>query len=553
VQASCDAVIDAGMPVFGGNLTVASEDSVAVRGSRLEASSITFLARAVVLDAGSVLQTAGDISLSAADMLGTVAVPNAWPFPNLSATVQLTSASLSGRNITLSASATLYSRVANIVPLPVAVFAPTLYAEVAVDGSASITATGSVTAGAASTINSEILATAIPGLAVAEIGVAIPVIASTARSHLSGSTTASAAGAVTLNATTTTNVTTTATGVAGVSAVGTTVALPTITTTTAAYIDGSASVLQSASIDVTATANSTVITTANSTPAGAVLNPPTLAAIQAATSAGPQTDAAAIAATFLTANTRAYIATSASLTSLGAVTVTAVSGHNVATTANATPTVGVSNNGAGVAANRVQVTDEAYVGGSPTITAPSLRIRTGTVGGGGTLSAVARSGAAGFNEANTGIIAGALAFSANTLLSEASLRPGTNLQLPSGNTDVEIDARYAVATDNSAEPDGAAVIGGTLGVGRSVATDLSAHTIRAVLGAGSGISGARDLHVTANGNHTTRTTAMAGALAGAEALSLSVAGTLGNHQTTARIDSGTTLALGGALTVQAVQ
>lgn len=96
--------------------------------------------------------------------------------------------------------------------------------------------------------------------------------------------------------------------------------------------------------------------------------------------------------TTLRSTTRAFLDTSGALTSAGAVAILATSGFDIDTTANATPTVDATNNGAAVANNLTLIIDEAFVDGTPTITTTTLSIRTG---GGSTLSAVARSGAAG--------------------------------------------------------------------------------------------------------------------------------------------------------------
>ena len=238
----------------------------------------------------------------------------------------------------------------------------------------------------------------------------------------------------------------------------------------------------STTINLNATANSNLTTTAISTPAGAALNPATLASLNIVTSAGPQTDAAAIAATTLFANTRAFTTTSGALTSTGALSLLATSNHHLDTTANATPTVSAgTNNGFAVGTNLTLITDESFIGGSPTITAPTINIHTG---GGNNLDVLSRSGAAGLNTVNQALSAGSVALNTNLPrlpllgqqgnLSQAYIAAGANLTLPSGNTDINIGANYTAHTDLNAEPDG--VIAGTLGVGRSVATNISMTT-----------------------------------------------------------------------------
>ena len=135
------------------------------------------------------------------------------------------------------------------------------------------------------------------------------------------------------------------------------------------------------------------------------------------------------------------------------------------------------------------ITDESFIGGSPTITAPTINIHTG---GGNNLDVLSRSGAAGLNTVNQALSAGSVALNTNLPrlpllgqqgnLSQAYIAAGANLTLPFGNTDINIGANYTAHTDLNAEPDG--VIAGTLGVGRSVATNISMTTARGAIDAG---------------------------------------------------------------------
>ncbi|MBI3839031.1 MAG: hypothetical protein HY288_14015, partial [Planctomycetia bacterium] len=540
-------------PGFNAALTVdgqAGVDAVTVMGNvSLAGHSLTVNAEQITVNPG-VTVTAGDITLNATAAVGTLVTPDMLPLATVAAAVDINGANLAGNNITLTASATLVSSVTNLAPnIPLVSLLANVSAEVAVTGNSMITASGVFTANAVSTVNSTVLANAVAGLVAADIGVGAPVINNTARSHVSGNSTVSAVGAVNVSATTNTTVNTTTTGVGAGAATGTTTAAPVITETTEAFIDGTASVTQSSSIDVSATANSSITTMSTASPVGGGPNPTRLSQIGAATAAGPQTDAAAIAATVLLANTRAYVTTAGSIVSSGAVTLTATPNHNVNTTANATPAVGANANGFAVATNVVTSTTEAFVGGNPTISAPALTIRTAA--GSSTLTVLARSGAAGINNANMGPNAGALALNTNIILSDAYIQGGANLNLPPLNqTDILIDGQNSTIVDSSAEPDGAAVIG-NLGMGRSVAGNLSFNTTRAAIRSGASIAGARNLTVTAHGNQNGLVTGLAGALATSNANSLTVAGNFSNNSSVALIDAGTTISLGGALTVKA--
>ena len=214
--------------------------------------------------------------------------------------------------------------------------------------------------------------------------------------------------------------------------------MPVITITTEAFIDGAAQVVHSASIDVDATANSTITTTSSSTPLGASAPPNTLATLNVATPSGQQTDGAAVAATTFTVNTRAFITTTGPVVSSGTISLLSTSNHNVSTTADATPSVTATpNNAFAVATNVTFVTDEAFVGGNLSITAPTLDIATG---GTRNFKVVSKSGAAGLGTVNQGVNAGAVALSTGGNVSDAYIASGANLTL-TGGTDVVIHRR----------------------------------------------------------------------------------------------------------------
>src|SRR4029078_8571581 len=155
------------------------------------------------------VQTAGDIVFAAANSLGALATPDAGATPVVLATVNINNAAISGANLTLSATTTLFSSVANNVPAAPALAALGALdvAEVAVDGSSSIIATGFLSAIANASLTATVTATAVNGVS-GEVAVATPLINNTARSHLSGSATVNAGGAVNFQATTNTTVNT---------------------------------------------------------------------------------------------------------------------------------------------------------------------------------------------------------------------------------------------------------------------------------------------------------------------------------------------------------
>ncbi|MGH8663839.1 MAG: beta strand repeat-containing protein, partial [Burkholderiales bacterium] len=534
----------------------AGKDEVTITGSiGLSGNPLTINAETINVDPG-VTVTAGDIALNALATVGSLATPDTLPLANVAAAIDIDGASLTGDDIALTATASLVSDLTNPLPnIPAATLVANVSAEIAITGAASITAAGAFTANAASNVNSTVLANAATVPVAGELAIASPVINTTARSRLLGNATVAAGGDVMLDAATSTIVNATADGIMATTAVGTTTAIPVIVATTQASIQDAAAVTASDTLTVHAAATGMITTTANSTPAGAAANPATLATLGIATAAGPQTDAAAIAATTLTSNTRAFADTSGSLVTAGALALLAESDFDLTTAANATPTVSLDNNGFAVAVNFTQIIDEAFIDGTPTITAASADIHTG---GGSNLVALARSGAAGLDQADAGINAGSFALNTNIPgagpiqgnLSHAYIASGAVVTFAAP-TDLTIAAQNTSITDISAEPQGAATIAVELGVGRSVAANISAYTTLASIDGGVALNGVRDLSLTADGDQTALVTALAGSLAGIDASAQTVAASITGNGSEVLIDAGATMVLAGTLTARA--
>jgi hypothetical protein len=544
---------------LGADLIVNGEggkDEVTISGNlALGSNPLTINAEAIIVNPGVAI-AAGDIVLNAVASVGSVGTPDTLPLADVAASIDIDGATLMGNNVSLLASASLVSNVTNPLPaIPAATLVANVSAQIDVRGNTLITATGAFTADAASNVDATILANAATAPVVGEVAIASPVINTTARSGLRGATSVSAAEAVSIHAATNTLVSATADGITAATAVGTTTAVPVVVVTTEAFLDDGASVTDSSSLSIHAEATGALATLSNSTPLGAAVPPTTLATLGIATAAGPQTEAAAIAVTTLTSTTRAYADTTGVLVTTGALTLLAESAFDVDTTANAIPSVNPSNNGFAVAVNFTQIIDEAFIGGSPTITAATASIRTG---GGSTLSALSQSGAAGLTEANAGINAGSLALNTNIPsagpiqgnLSHAFISSGAVVTFTAP-TDLEIAAQNTTVTDVSAEPQGAASIAVELGVGRSVALNVSAYTTSATIDAGASLSGVRNLDVTADGDQTQRVTALAGSLAGVDASSQTAAASVTGNASTVIIDVGAAMVVSGAVVARA--
>ncbi|MDH3739518.1 MAG: hypothetical protein OER92_10005, partial [Alphaproteobacteria bacterium] len=259
---------------------------------------------------------------------------------------------------------------------------------------------------------------------------------------------------------------------------------------------------------------------------------------------------AAVAFTTLTNTTRAYVTTNDTLVSSGAVSLLATSSHDILTTADGTYTNSALNNGFAIALNATFLRDEAFVGGTPTIDAPTLNIATG---GGSALSALARSGEAGLGGANPQTEAASLVLSTGFNLSHAYIDAGTTLTLLGG-TDVTISAANTTVINLSAEPQG--VVGpADLGLGRSVALNTSGYTTQASILAGASVLNAGNLSLLADGDQTSLVTAYAGTLADdfgviTDLNQITIAGSMAINTTTVLVEAGASLVLSGALNVQ---
>ncbi|HEX4996679.1 MAG TPA: LEPR-XLL domain-containing protein, partial [Terriglobia bacterium] len=542
------------------------------------AGDVVINAEIITVDtAGSI--SGGNITLNATAAVGSMLMPDDSPLANVIAIVNV-AGNLTGNNILLNANASLVSSVTNLPQMPsTATLAANVWAEVSVNANAIVTATGTFTATALANVDSTSEADAIITMA-GELAIAAPVINVIGRSGVSGNATINAGGAVTIDAETNTTVNTTADGSALMTTTGTTTATPILLITTEAFIAGTADVTASTDIAITATANSTIVTTAISTPDGSLPSAEvalTLADLGAATSAGPQTDAAAIAATTIAAYTRAFISTTGSIVTSGDVTIFADSHHNIHTEADARTSIADMANASAIATNLTTIIDQAFIGGNLAITADSVDIGTG---GGSTLTVLAQSGSGGKMSANAGINAGSLAINTNipipippiplpmlpppappapptppppaTLVgdvSEAFINTGTLLTL-GPNTDLTIHAANSSFRDSSAEPNEVNV-GSMLGTGRSAAANLSAYTTQASIRSGAQITGGRNVDVTADGDQMSQVTAYSGALAQGESLSIAAAISFTNNSTVALVDTGTSMNLTGALLVEA--
>lgn len=214
--------------------------------------------------------------------------------------------------------------------------------------------------------------------------------------------------------------------------------------------------------------------------------------------------------------------------------------HTTATadgsSADGTAQVGV---GAAVAINQVDSSNSAYLGqgthqaGSLTITAttPSSESNVEATAGAGS-SKVGVAGAVGINVID------------NTV--DARINPSANITMAGG--DVTVTAQNDASHTAKAAPAGDGASGGTLGVGASVAVNTISEQVTAEISAGSKLTGAKDVSVSASSNSDSETSAQAGAEGGI-AIDAAVAVTTLNQSTRAILAGGDLLTTTGNVDV----
>ena len=521
-----------------GGVNYATDPSTGNSGSMTwNAETITVAASGSVFAQATGGFTAGNIQLQAVATQSVVG--------NVATLVQLTGAIVRAGNVTFTANSTL--NPPTVVQNTLAQFNQNSSAQVVIDGASRITTSGTLSLTAFSTVVAGVTANSVAGSNI-DAALALGTLASTARVKISGSTSVASGGALSLTATndTTFNTTGNAT-VGGATTIGAAGALADVDTTTEAYIDGTATVTQAASITLTANFDGDVNSTALAAAQGATAISSNLANLlasnAAATQAGNVSVAAAVAYADVLNRTRAYIGSTGAITSAGAINVSAPNSLRVPTVADGTSVNNPVGVGVGVAINAVDSLNEAYLTGAVNLTAPSVTLGVSQFGG--IASAFSTTATAGAGATNVGV-AGAVSINRSTNKSEATIKPASAVTL-AANTDLTLSAASHATSTALAAPEG--ILGGNVGIGGSVAMNFATQSARAEVQGTASLAGVRNLSLTTNGNFTATTTAQAGA-AGGTAVAASVALGLPTHQSIAGVLVGPAAALTGTLTIQ---
>ncbi|HEY1378701.1 MAG TPA: hypothetical protein VGF55_18020, partial [Gemmataceae bacterium] len=523
-------------------LTAASLTQIVFDGTAAyTAASADLSAKTVTFGAGSSLTVLGDLRVAAADSRGGA-------FDQANAVISISSATLGGDNITLSADSALSvvtTGTFDLFSASLALVSAGSSAQVSVDGTSHLVAMNGLSISASSSALTSATATGSSANSAPDAAVANTSLSSSAVAHIGGTASISAGGAFSLAATNTTAATTVSDGTAGGgTATGGSVARTAVTSTTRAAIDGGASV-NAGTIDVAATATTNAATTATSTSGGATQNSQDTQALlqgKAKTSDGNVSVAAAVALTNLTHQSEASILSTGTVQSGGGIAVTSTSSADSSSAADGSATVNPTGVGVAVAINDAGADSEAFLGGNATagsgVTVRAVNPTTNT------FMAQATSGA---GVPDVGV-AGALAI--NTVggnTNRAQLRTGGTLAVGG---DVIVDAEAGSTATASAKPGSGGGLPSRVGIGTSVAFNNVANTTAAGLEDDEAITGAHNVTVSATSNDQASTATQAGR-AGGTAVAASVAVTLTDDGTSAQIGTGVALSTSGNLTVSA--
>jgi hypothetical protein len=498
------------------------------------------------------LQAVGDISLTASQQsTGAVTGPGTIT-ASASANITVNGGSLTGHTITLAAQSTINvnSQSAALFNGLVQVGAVNSNSGAAVQvQSGSLTASGDLNLSATSNVTAALAtAPAAPGAPKDDAAVSNSTIAGTASVVVSGGMLLAPGGKANIAAANTVNVTTTADGTAGgaaPSASGGTVAVTVLSGDTSATVSGGT--VSASAVNLTSTSNRTVTTAATATQGGAAPGSPnntqgqqTLANNNATTPDGSVNVAAAVAVTSVTGDSKARISGGNVTSTSSPLTVTASAANKPTTTADASPVTGAPGTGVGAAVGIGLTTANsvASLGGTANLTAPAVNVNGLTPSSTFTVGATSGSGGAAVG------VAGSLAIDVTTVRANAQVEPGSNVNVHGA--DLTLSAQSTTASPAAALP--RTVAGQSVGVGASVALNVPAASARAAVENGATLSGAHALTVSALGNHTATTGALAGA-AGGTATAGAVSLAIPSGATEAVVGTGPALTLTGGLTV----
>ncbi|MCZ4315718.1 leukotoxin LktA family filamentous adhesin [Comamonadaceae bacterium G21597-S1] len=563
-----------------GNLTLQARNIALQSGSKLlahadggfQAGNVNLLAERDTSGTASVqLDTATvkgrDVTLSAtavheSSTLGALLPVNV---PVAVSTVEVASSTIGASgNLTLASASHIDVASSGLAPLGSVVAVST--ATVDVTGSSALDAGGAARLTAASTVRSNVAPGAPDLLALpGDAGVALNVVVSTAKAHLGGSSTIRAGGALDVLARNDVAVSSRADASAsGAVAVGGTVAVSEVTTVTKAYVDGSAAT-QSSALTVDADALTVATTSARAATGGAAAQTPsekaaspsqteaTLAKYQdqSTTADGGVEVAAAVAVANLNSDTQAYVASTSLQQASGPVAIQSRAANRSTVTADGSSAGGTVGIGAAVGINIGVLTNTARVADNSTIQGVGVTVGASMRDSGGNRFVTsATSGAAGGNVG----VAGALGVNVLANTTVASIDGdtdggGVGAAVLVGGGDLRVEAANVSESTTIVGASVQASGGGSpaaVGVGPSVGTNIAVNTTHAGIGTGARVGGARDLDLLADAAHVVGNTVTGGAAGARVGVTPVAAVTVTVGTTTATFDPGDVVTLAGS-------
>ncbi len=265
---------------------------------------------------------------------------------------------------------------------------------------------------------------------------------------------------------------------------------------------------------------------------------------QATTQDGGVSVAGALAISDLTSTTSAGINSTLATNVTGAVNIATSSENKATVTADGSAVTSDTGVGVALGINLAKVKNDAVIASVLNAGSASLSALRPTAGNAFMTTATSGAGAKSVG------IAGSFALNLVDTQSVARLASPAVVTVTGGA--VALTADNGTESTASAAPTGAGAVGATVGVGASVALNIVANRSVTEIADGGVVTGAGDLGLDASGTHAVVTRAEAGS-AGGVSITPALALSMVNNTTTARLGSGGTQTVAGAVTVRAAQ
>ncbi|WP_170314740.1 leukotoxin LktA family filamentous adhesin [Aquibium carbonis] len=437
------------------------------------------------------------------------------------------------------------------LPLPFGVIVADVVSSVTVGGTAQIgAASASLLADAAVTV---VIATQslVPANSAADGAVAVSTIDSKALVDIAGNASLTITNALVLAATN--DVISHASAVPVAAAFGASVGVSVVTATTTASIGGNAGIA-TGSLALGASTTTDIAVTAAAAAGGATEpqeDSQTAGFLDqygenASTDEGGVSVVGALAVSDLTSTTLAQLASSVELVSGGTVSVSSSSTNGAALVADGSAVESSVGVGVAVGVNIARIRNDAIVAQEVTATGLTL---SAVMNGADGVNRFSNSATSGAGATNVGI-AGSFAVNIVDTQASATLTGGAQVNLGGGS--LSLTAANATDVSGEALPSGDGATGGTVGVGASVALNIVANRAVTEVADDAAISAAEDVTLDATGVFSVSGEASAGS-AGGISITPSLALSLINNTTTARLGTGSTLLASGAVSLTAIQ